>query len=177
MAHEANADRAKQRLEASRRALMQNMMRNRGDRGDGGERDGRSTASGQPNGAYNADNESAGPYTSSADAAAAAGAASDGVKGLWRTLRRTARAWWSSHPAHLAVEVGEPMLSKYAAANPIKLLAVSALLGGAVVLAKPWRLISVTGLLIAALRSTQVSGLMASLLSPDTRDPGRAGRH
>lgn len=158
MAHETSADRAKQRLEASRRALMQNMLRNRGDRGD------RSSVPGQPNGAYGPDN------------AAAADAASDGVKGLWRTLRRTAKAWWRSHPAHLAVELGEPLISKYAAANPLKLLAVSALLGGAIVMAKPWRLISMTGLLIAALRSTQVPRLVASLLSSDSRDPGRANR-
>lgn len=174
MEHEDRADRAKQRLEASRRALMHNMVRNRGDRG---ERGGGSTASDLPHGAYEADHASADPYGSSADAAAAAGAAANGVKGLWRTLRRTARAWWRSHPAHLAVEVGEPLLSKYAAANPMKLLAVSALLGGAVIMAKPWRLISLTGLLIAALRSTPVSGLMASLLASDTRDPGRTGRH
>ncbi len=171
MAHEDASDSvgsARQRLEASRRALLHNMMRQRGPA--------------QPNGAYGAetdtysDAEPAGAYASSSEAAAAAGAASEGVKGLWRTLHRTAKAWWRSHPAHLAVEVGEPLLGKYAATNPLKLLAISAGLGAAVVLAKPWRLISVTGLLIAAMRSTQVSGLMASLLSSEPRDPGRAGR-
>lgn len=164
MVHDAAAESAKRRLENSRRALLQNMMRNQ------------TTSSRRPDGPDEANSEPAGAYASSADAAAAAGAASEGVKGLWRTLRRTAKAWWRSHPAHLAVEVGEPLLDKYAAANPLKLLAISAAIGGAVVLAKPWRLISVTGLLIAALRSTQVSGLLASLLSPEPHDPGRAGR-
>lgn len=168
MVHEVALQSARQRLESSRRALLQNMTRHR------------STSTGEPDGPYGSAHEGgepAGTYASSADAAAAAGAASDGIKGLWRTLRRTAKAWWRSHPAHLAVEVGEPLLGKYAEANPIKLLAISALLGGAVVLAKPWRLISVTGLLIAALRSTQVSSLMASLLSSEPHDPGRAGRY
>jgi hypothetical protein len=159
MAHDPAADSAKRRLENSRRALMQNMMRNHThSKGD------------------EARTEPTGAYASSAEAAAAAGAASEGVKGLWRTLSRTARAWWRSHPAHMAVEVGQPLLEKYAAANPLKLLAISAAIGGAIVLAKPWRLISVTGLLIAALRSTQMSGLVASLLSPEPHDPGRAGR-
>ena len=106
MVRDAGAESARQRLESSRRALLQNMMRNRG-----------SSAS-EPDGAYGAEGsyasderggERAGTYASSADAAAAAGAASDGVSGLWRTLRRTAKAWWRSHPAHLAVEVGEPL--------------------------------------------------------------------
>lgn len=165
MVHDATAENAKRRLESSRRALLQNMMGNQTDSGR------------RPDRPDEANSETAGAYASSAEAAAAAGAASEGVKGLWRTLRRTAKAWWRSHPAHLAVEVGEPLLDKYAAANPLKLLAISAAIGGAVVLAKPWRLISVTGLLIAALRSTQVSGLLASLLSPEPHDPGRAGRH
>lgn len=164
MVHDPAAESAKRRLENSRRALMQNMMRNQG------------ASSGHTRAESGPDDEPAGAYASSADAAAAAGASSEGVKGLWRTLRRTAKAWWRSHPAHLAVEVGQPMLDKYAAAHPLKLLAISAAIGGAVVLAKPWRLISVTGLLIAALRSTQMSGLVASLLSPEPQDPGRAGR-
>lgn len=155
MAHDSTAESTKRRLESSRRALMQNMMRNH-------------TASSEPTHAEG------GP---DAESVAAAGAASEGVKGLWRTLRRTAKAWWRSHPAHLAVEVGQPLLDKYAAMHPLKLLAISAALGSAVVLAKPWRLISVTGLLIAALRSTQVSGLLASFLSREPHDPGSAGRH
>lgn len=164
MVHDSAAESAKRRLENSRRALMQNMMRGAG-------------TGGQARGEGRYDDRSAGAYASSAEAAAAAGAASAGVKGLWRTLRRTAKAWWRSHPAHLAVEVGQPMLDKYAAMHPLKLLAISAAVGGAVVLAKPWRLISVTGLLIAALRSTQFSGLFASFLAPEPHDPGRASRH
>lgn len=164
MAHDTTANNARRRLEDTRRALLQNMLRQH------------AASSRQTRDADEPDDEPAGAYDSSAAAAAAAGASSDGVRGLWRTLRRTASAWWRSHPAHLVVEVGEPMLAKYAESNPLKLLALSAAIGGAVMLAKPWRLISVTGLLIAALRSTQLSGLMATLLSPEPRDHSRAGR-
>jgi hypothetical protein len=36
----------------------------------------------------------------------------DGPASLWRTLQHTARAWWQSHPAHLALEVAEPLFDK-----------------------------------------------------------------
>ncbi len=164
MVHDPSIDSARRRLEDSRRALMRNMMRHR------------TSAQSENDEPAHEGSAPSGAYASSDQAAAAAGASSEGLKGLWRTLRRTARAWWRSHPAHLALEVGEPLLGKYAAANPKKLLAISAAIGGAVVLAKPWRLISVTGLLIAALRSTQMSGLLASLISSEPSDTGRAAR-
>lgn len=90
----------------------------------------------------------------------------DGLASLWRTLQRTARAWWQSHPAHLALEVAEPLFDKYARAHPTKVLTIAAATGAALVLAKPWRLISITGLLVAAAKSTQVSALAAALLRP-----------
>ena len=70
----------------------------------------------------------------------------DGPASLWRTLQHTARAWWQSHPAHLALEVAEPLFDKYARAHPTKVLTIAAATGAALVLAKPWRLISITGL-------------------------------
>jgi ElaB/YqjD/DUF883 family membrane-anchored ribosome-binding protein len=96
---------------------------------------------------------------------------SSGLNGLWRTVRRTASTWWQSHPAHLAVDVVHPMIEKYAQANPLKLLGVAAAVGAVVVIAKPWRLISVTGLVVAAFRSTQMSSLIASVLSSPPARP------
>lgn len=91
----------------------------------------------------------------------------------WQNLRHTASAWWQSHPAHLALEVAEPVFEKYARAHPMRVLALSATAGAALVLARPWRLISVTGLLVAALKSTQMSALAASLLRPRSSEPLR----
>jgi len=84
----------------------------------------------------------------------------------WWTIKRTAAAWWHAHPARLALEVAEPVVEKYARAHPIKLVAVAAGLGAVVVLAKPWRLVSVTGLALAALKSSKLSAMAASFLSP-----------
>jgi hypothetical protein len=63
------------------------------------------------------------------------------------------------------------MFEKYARDNPLKLIGVAATVGAVVVIAKPWRLISVTGVLIAAMRSTQMSSLVASFLSSTSERP------
>ena len=99
----------------------------------------------------------------------------DGLASLWRTLQHTAGAWWQSHPAHLALEVAEPLFYKYARAHPTKVLTIAAATGAALVLTKPWRLISITGLLVAAAKSTQVSALAAALLRPQA--PGTVRGH
>jgi hypothetical protein len=92
---------------------------------------------------------------------------------LWRALRRTTTIWWRNHPASLAVEVVKPALGQYARAHPLALLGVAAALGAVVVLAKPWRLIPVTGLLMATFKSKAFTHFIASALMPD---PGR-NRH
>lgn len=88
----------------------------------------------------------------------------------WQMIQRAMRVWWHNHPANLALEVGRPVLGKYAKEEPLKLLGISAAAGAAIALLKPWRLISVTGLGVAALKSSQVSGLLLSLLTtpPET---------
>jgi hypothetical protein len=63
------------------------------------------------------------------------------------------------------------MVERYAKANPLQLIGLSAVGGAVLVIAKPWRLISVTGVLVAALRSTQMSSLIASVLSPPPAEP------
>lgn len=92
---------------------------------------------------------------------------------LWRALRRTAAIWWRSHPAHLAVQVAQPALGLYARTHPLTLLGVAAALGAVVVLARPWRLIPVTGLLVAAFKSKAFTHFIAGALMPD---PGRNQR-
>ena len=107
------------------------------------------------------------------DAAAGAGDTSSprrpGSLGrLWRALRRTTLIWWRSHPAHLAADAVQPVLRQYAQAHPLKLLGVAAALGAVLVLARPWRLIPVTGLLMTALKSKAFTHFIASVLMPDT---------
>ncbi len=88
----------------------------------------------------------------------------DSDDGTWQMLKRTLSAWWHAHPARLALEVAEPVLHKYAEKHPLKLLAIGAGAGAALVLARPWRLVSLTGVALAALKSSQLSAVAASLI-------------
>jgi len=74
-------------------------------------------------------------------------------------------AWWRHHPARMAVELATPLLSEYAHAKPLRFLGIAAAAGAVIVVARPWRLISATGILVALVKSSQLSGLLMSALS------------
>ena len=153
-----------QRLAASRRAIVQSMNR------DHHEHSHDETPDGAP---FRFADEEPG---ASAGAPRSNQKHSSGLNGLWRVARRTASRWWRSHPASLAVVVVQPMVENYARANPFKLIGMAAVAGAIVVTAKPWRLVSVTGVLIAAMRSTQMSSLIASVLSSPRDYPSEEPR-
>ena len=73
--------------------------------------------------------------------------------------------WWRYHPAHMAVDVATPILRGYARHKPVQVLGFSALAGFALVFAKPWRLLSLTTILVAVLKSSHLPGLLMSALS------------
>lgn len=85
--------------------------------------------------------------------------------GKWQLIRHTLAAWWRHHPANIAIEVGKPLLRQYAEDKPMKLLAIAAVAGAAAAVLRPWKLVPVTGLLLATLKSSHVTGLALSLLS------------
>ena len=86
-------------------------------------------------------------------------------RSAWQTVQRALRVWWYNHPAQLALELGKPVMNKYAQEKPLQLLGISAAAGASIVLLKPWRLISVTSLAMAAIKSSQISGVLLSLLT------------
>lgn len=83
----------------------------------------------------------------------------------WQVIKRAVRAWWHHHPAQLALDLAQPVLGRYAKEKPLQLLGVAAGIGAAVVLLRPWRMVSLSGLLIATLKSSEVSGFLLSLLA------------
>jgi hypothetical protein len=86
--------------------------------------------------------------------------------GAWVDKARDAiDSWWRYHPAHMAVEIARPALSSYARRKPVQYLGLAAAAGAAVLLLRPWKLISVTGVLVALVKSPQVAGLVMSALS------------
>lgn len=84
----------------------------------------------------------------------------------WRLVKYAVRAWWYRHPASAVAELAKPLLEDYAQAHPFKLLGFSAGAGAALVVIRPWRMVSV-GVLLAALKS---SGLSSALLSSVPRN-------
>jgi hypothetical protein len=85
--------------------------------------------------------------------------------GWFGSAKRAASVWWRHHPAHLGLEVATPLLSAYAARRPVVYLGAAAALGAVIVVTRPWRLVSATSLVIAILKSSQLSNVVMSALS------------
>ena len=107
-----------------------------------------------------------------------ANARSDGEKkshGNWELLKHAVQTWWYHHPANVALDLAQPVIKKYAGDHPVQLLAVAAAVGALTVLAKPWRLISLGGLLLSTVKSANVSSILLSMLSSSTANNLDAG--
>lgn len=81
------------------------------------------------------------------------------------TARGAVDDWWRYHPAHTALEIARPALTAYARRKPLQYLGLAAAAGAVVMLLRPWKLISVTGVLLAVVKSPQVAGMVMSALS------------
>jgi hypothetical protein len=73
--------------------------------------------------------------------------------------------WWRYHPAHMALDFARPSLASYAQRKPVQYLGIAAAAGAALFLLRPWKLISVTGLLVALVKSPQVASLVMSAMA------------
>ena len=101
--------------------------------------------------------------------AAQAAAASGG--GSWFTrIQRAAKSYWRHHPARIGLEVATPMLSAYARKHPAAYVGIAAVAGALVMVARPWRLVSVTGVLVALAKSPQLAGVVMSAMSGGDAD-------
>jgi hypothetical protein len=92
-------------------------------------------------------------------------------------MKHAVKTWWRYHPAHMAVDIASPMLQAYAQRKPMHLLAISAGAGAVLMFARPWKIISLTTIAVAVLKSSQLSGLlMAAMSAADYRkDNDRPG--
>ena len=90
--------------------------------------------------------------------------------GWFDHVRHGVRTWWRYHPAHMAVDLASPLMRNYARRKPMQLLAISLAAGAALTFARPWRLISITKLIVALLKSSQLSQVfMAAMSAADYR--------
>lgn len=96
---------------------------------------------------------------------------------LFERARHATGIWWRHHPAHMALEVATPLIASYAGRKPVQFIAVAALAGAALTLTRPWRLISVTTLLVAVVKATQLPSVLMSAMSAADfeRDQERPG--
>lgn len=86
-------------------------------------------------------------------------------------VKYAARMWWHRHPASAVASLATPFLNDYARVHPFKLLGVSAIAGVALVVIRPWRMISGSALLIAAVKSSGLSNTLLSMLSSMAHGP------
>ena len=80
-------------------------------------------------------------------------------------LRDIVDHWWRYHPAHMAVDIARPALSSYAKRKPLQYLGIAAVAGAGLFFLRPWKLISVTGILVALAKSPQVAALVMQAMS------------
>lgn len=78
--------------------------------------------------------------------------------------RSIARRWWSRHPANAAGQLARPVLERFAQQQPAKLIAASAAVGALIVLVRPWRLLSLTTILGAILKTSSVAGMVTTVM-------------
>lgn len=98
--------------------------------------------------------------------------------GNWAVAKRAIQTWWYHHPANVALSLARPVIGRYAGDHPVQLLALASAVGALAVLAKPWRVVSLGGLLLSTVKSANVTSILLSMLSSssvnsnnqDTRD-------
>jgi hypothetical protein len=91
---------------------------------------------------------------------------------VWLSMGRSvAERWWRRHPAHAVGQLARPLLESYARKQPAKLMAIAAATGAVVVLVKPWRLLSVTAVLAAVLKTSNVADVVNTLMQKNSSPP------
>jgi len=96
--------------------------------------------------------------------------------GAWGFIKHALGAWWQNHPVSAAFSLARPVLGEYAKEKPLQLLGIAAVAGAAAVAFKPWRLVSLGGVLLAALKSSEISGTLLSMLARPAQDSEQAQR-
>lgn len=72
--------------------------------------------------------------------------------------------WWRGHPASYALALLEPGLERYARLRPGRLVAYAAGAGVALVILRPWRLLSLGAIVALAFKATHIAGAVSAAL-------------
>lgn len=101
---------------------------------------------------------------------AAEAAAATGGGGWFSRVGRAAKSYWRHHPARVGLQMATPVLSQVASRRPLAYVGIAAVAGAVFMMARPWRLISVTGVLIALAKSPQLAGVVMSAMQGSDYD-------
>ncbi len=73
-------------------------------------------------------------------------------------------SWWREHPLHAGASLVKSVTVEIAQRKPLQLVAVAAVAGAAIVLLRPWRLVSASALALSLWRSSNCSGMTSDVL-------------
>jgi hypothetical protein len=73
-------------------------------------------------------------------------------------------SWWREHPLHAGASLVKSVTVEIAQRKPLQLVAVAAVAGAAIVLLRPWRLVSASALALSLWRSSNFSGMTSDVL-------------
>ena len=89
----------------------------------------------------------------------------------FQVSRQLAQRWWRRHPANAPGQLARPLLERYAREQPVRLMAAAAGTGALMVLVKPWRLLSVTAVVAALLKTSDVADMVTTLMHKTPNPP------
>jgi hypothetical protein len=95
----------------------------------------------------------------------------------WGVVKRAVKTWWDHHPVSVAFDLARPVVGHYAEGKPFQLLGIAAGIGAAAVLLRPWRLVSLGGVLLTALKSSELSSVFHSVISNSRQASFRPGEN
>lgn len=97
-------------------------------------------------------------------------------QGMLARVRRASKAWWATHPLHDAVDFATPALQDYAERRPLRILGIAAGAGAAVTLLRPWRMLPVTGVLLALVKASNLKATARSFATTPAAQAGASQR-
>lgn len=92
-------------------------------------------------------------------------------QGMLARARRAGRAWWDAHPVHDAVDFARPALQDYAEHKPYRLVGIAAGTGAALALLRAWRLLPLTGVALALMKTSDLKAVARSFVAAPQAAP------
>lgn len=73
-------------------------------------------------------------------------------------------SWWHEHPARAGALLVGSVAEDYTRRKPFQAVSIAAVAGAAIVVLRPWRMVSATAVALSLFRSSNFTGMAASVL-------------